>query len=296
MKHTAIVFLFLFISMIAKSQDLEFDDDDDIDLPVSSIFPHTRVINGHSTETLGKGSLDVLFRHRFGFLSDGAFELFGLDQASMRLSAEYGLTDRLMIGLGRSSNLKSYDSFIKWKLLQQMEQSTPVSLVAVSGILMPTTLIRADHLAGIELPFVTNLRYTHQLLASRKWNSKLATQFGVVYVHRNVIEDLDESNDFYAINAIIRYKVTKRLSLIGEYHYIVYGKLLFDQRDPIAIGLDIETGGHNFSLHFTNTQGMSAQNFLIQENGEIGRIQLRFGFNLSRRFQLLKPVEGASIK
>src|SRR4026207_499042 len=74
-------------------------------------FKTTRVINGHSFENVGGGVLDLKISHRFGFLNGGAYELFGLDQASIRIGLDYGITDWLMVGAGRSSLEKTYDGF-----------------------------------------------------------------------------------------------------------------------------------------------------------------------------------------
>ena len=125
----------------SSSTSLEFEDTAPPVRPVSGTFEHTRVINGHSTEMLGKHTMDVLFRHRFGNISDGAYELFGLDQAWVRLAVEYGITDKLMVGLGRSGQPgKSFDLYGKYAIFQQTTAGTgsiPVSVAWVSSMVLP---------------------------------------------------------------------------------------------------------------------------------------------------------------
>lgn len=84
---------------------------------VHETFRGTRIINGHSVETPVGGGLEFLISHRFGVLSGGFYELFGLDQASVRFGLEYGVNDWLNVGFGRSSHGKHYDGFIKARLL-----------------------------------------------------------------------------------------------------------------------------------------------------------------------------------
>ncbi|MDP1973339.1 MAG: DUF5777 family beta-barrel protein, partial [Sediminibacterium sp.] len=56
----------------------------------TAIFKTTRIVNGHSIENIGAGLLDVKINHRFGRVNTGGYNLFGLDQASMRMGLDYG--------------------------------------------------------------------------------------------------------------------------------------------------------------------------------------------------------------
>ncbi|HEX5171229.1 MAG TPA: DUF5777 family beta-barrel protein, partial [Cyclobacteriaceae bacterium] len=101
----------------------------------TATFKTTRIINGHSVENVAAGVLDLRISHRFGYLNSGAYELFGLDQASMRLGVDYGITKRWMIGIGRSTYQKQFDGFTKYKLLRQVNGGTPVTLSAVASVM-----------------------------------------------------------------------------------------------------------------------------------------------------------------
>ena len=87
---------------------------DESPLPITATFKSTRIINGQSVETVKRNHLDFRISHRFGRLNSGAYEFFGLDQATMRLGFEYGLTDDLMVGVGRSGEQKAFDFF--WQI------------------------------------------------------------------------------------------------------------------------------------------------------------------------------------
>jgi hypothetical protein len=56
----------------------------------------------------------------------------------------------------------------------------------------------------------------------------------------------------------------------------------------LSIGFDIETGGHVFQLHFTNSTGMTERAFITNTTGDWGNGDIHFGFNISRLFTLKK--------
>lgn len=93
---------------------------------VEATFKGTHIINSQSVETPGPGTLIFLIQHRFGTLNSGAYNFFGLDQAVLRLSFEYGLADRLAVGVGRSSQEKTFDGFVKYRALRQTTGAHPM--------------------------------------------------------------------------------------------------------------------------------------------------------------------------
>src|SRR5688500_9903625 len=109
---------------------LEEEEEKDKTEYAKASFKTTRVINGHSMENVAGGVLDMKISHRFGFVSGGPYELFGLDQAYIRIGLDYGITDRLMVGWGRSNFEKVFDGFVKYKLLRQStgKKNMPVTL------------------------------------------------------------------------------------------------------------------------------------------------------------------------
>ncbi|MEO6357214.1 MAG: DUF5777 family beta-barrel protein, partial [Ferruginibacter sp.] len=129
-------------SVKVQSQDLLKGVEDSVPATqkITGAFKSTRVINAHSIEMLHKGDLDFRIMHRFGFISSGIKQLYGLDAASMRISFDYGLSDNTTIGLGRSTFRKELDLFIKQRLLQQSTGAKliPFSLVLAAGGLVWT--------------------------------------------------------------------------------------------------------------------------------------------------------------
>lgn len=252
---------------------------------VTGAFKATRLVNGHSVETNGQQELLFLISHRFGTLNSGAYNLFGLDQATIRLALEYGITDRLTAGAGRSSLEKTYDGFLKYKLLQQRQGAVPVTLTLFSSAAINT--LRNEN-PERDVPFSSRLAYTSQLLVARKFNERLSLQLAPSWVHRNRVATRQDENEVFAVGAGGRFKLTKRTSFNAEYYYVLPGETADDYINALSLGFDIETGGHVFQLIFTNAQGMVEKFFIPQNTGVWSDGDIYFGFNISRVFSLKK--------
>jgi len=251
-------------------------------------FKGSRLINGHTIETRKQGELEFLISHRFGRLNSGAYEFFGLDAANVRLGLEYGVADFMTLGVGRNSFEKTYDSFVKIRLLRQSSgrRVMPVSVVSFSSAAIKTLSGSTPE----EYPDIASrMYYTQQLLIARKFGSSLSLQIIPTFVHRNRIQEREGENDIYALGVGGRIKLTQRVSLNGEYYYRLNAEE-YAEDDPrqlfnsLAIGFDIETGGHVFQLHLTNSRAMIEKGFIAETNGNFFAGDIHFGFNVSRVF------------
>lgn len=254
---------------------------------VTNAFKSSRVINGHSMEFLGKGVLDFRILHRFGDVSTGISNLFGLDQASMRIGLDYGLLNNVTIGFGRSNLGKELDGFIKFCPVWQSTGagSFPFSIVLVSGVTLGTQpwtdTTRKNY-------FSSRMAFYNELILGRKFSERFSLQLSPVFVHRNLVEKATEENDVYALGIGARFKLSKRIAFVADYHYIAKGLDKDIYKDPLSVGFDIETGGHVFQLHFSNATGMNEKAFITNTTGDWGKGEVRFGFNLSRVFTVSK--------
>ena len=291
-KQLRVLFFLLLMTAYSVSSmaqvDLFSEKEDAFTDVVTSTFKSTRVVNGHSIENVGKGVLDFRILHRFGQLSDGAYNLFGLDQASMRLGLDYGITKWLMAGVGRSTYEKQYDGFLKMRLLSQTTGSTNIPLsISYAGtaiyksIKSPTTTY---------VPYQTDrLSYAHQLILASKFNDYISLQFMPTLFHYNIVEKSTLPNDFLSVGVASRIRITKRVNLTGEYFYRI--NKLDGYNNSLSVGFDIETGGHVFQLHVTNSTGMTERTFINETAGSWEKGNIRFGFNVSRVFTIVKPKE-----
>ncbi|MEM1134720.1 MAG: DUF5777 family beta-barrel protein [Bacteroidota bacterium] len=249
----------------------------------TATFKGTRLINGHSMETRRQGTLEFLISHRFGRLNSGAYEFFGLDAANIRLGLEYAFFDFLTVGIGRNSFEKTYDGFIKARLLKQSTgaKNIPVSVTGFTSIAINS--LRTDD-PQVFPNFSDRLFYTTQLLIARKFGDALSLQLMPTLVHSNRIEEIRGDNDKYALGFGGRVKLTKRLSINAEYYYRLNEPEEDEFYNSLALGFDIETGGHVFQLHLTNSRAMIEKGFVSETTGDFFSGDIHFGFNISRSF------------
>lgn len=254
----------------------------------SATFKTTRIANGQSIENAGSGILDFRINHRFGALDGGFKEAFGLDNAVTRIGFDYGLTNRLMIGVGRNTYLKESDAFFKVKIIRQTEDDRmPLSVSYFSSISAQGVKL-VNQPAGLNYPFSNRLGFVNQLLIARKFSTKLSLQLMPTIVHNNFVLHAEEPNTIYAIGAGGRLKVSNRIALTAEYYYQA-GEKLENSTNSLTLGIDIETGGHVFQLMLSNSTGVSERAVITGTNERWEKGQIHFGFNISRVFTIVKP-------
>jgi opacity protein-like surface antigen len=289
-KNSFWIFLIIFIAIpsLVKAQTDTSDlmsligDDEQTDY-VTATFKTTRLLNGHSIENQAAGVLDFRINHRFGNLNGGTYEWFGLDQANVKIGFDYGVLPWLMVGMGHTNVDKTYDGFVKAKILRQSsgKKKMPISMtyVATSAV---TTLKWAN--PSRKNYISSRYSYTHQLLIARKFSNATSIQIMPTLVHRNLIDLLKYKNDVYAIGVGGRQKLTQRMSVNAEYYYVLLNQINPIYDNSFSLGFDIETGGHVFQLAFTNSRGMTDPQFITQTQGKWLKGDVRFGFNVSRVF------------
>ncbi len=282
------IFLTLFLilaSLQLSSQDLL--DILELEAPVtenivSATFKGTRIVNGHSIENRKNKELEFIISHRFGRVNTGFEELFGLDQANIRFALEYGLTDDLTAGLGRSSFEKTYDGYLKYSLLKQ---KTGANAFPFAVSLFGSIAAKSQKaIAGNERTFAESLFYVGQVLIAKKVNSSLSIQVTPTYVHRNLATIAADPHDIFALGFGTRVKLSKRVSLNAEYYQQFQKLTSVNARNSLAFGVDIETGGHVFQIILSNAITMVEKSFITETTGNFFGGDIHLGFNLSRTF------------
>jgi hypothetical protein len=256
-------------------------------IPVKGTFKAVHFVNAQTIESPAKNDLNFIIMHRFGKLNDGSYNFFGLDNAEIRLGLDYGITDRLAVGIGRTSFEKMFDGYLKYKLLRQTEgaKSVPLS-ISLLGSITNYTLKFADK------PYLNakyRTTYVVQALFARKVSSAVSLQLTPTWLHFNLVPAANDNNDVFAAVIAGRVKFTKRMSLTAEYNYLPSGQVeSIDTKNSLSLGVDIETGGHVFQLVFTNSQGMVEPQYITRTTGSWGKGDIYFGFNVNRNFSLGK--------
>ena len=252
---------------------------------VYATFKGTQLINASTNETPGEGVLQFMMAHRFGsFNDDYLYNFFGLDNAQVRMQLDFGVTDRLNIGIGRSSFLKVADGFIKYQLLQQKHgtKTAPVSITLHSS----TNYRNARYTDGIDHAMSDRFSYMHQAVIARKWNRRLSTLVSPSVVHFNLVPTAQDPNTTAHITLGARYKISNRMALTGESTLLSNREFSGGERytSPFALGVDIETGGHVFQLHISNTRAMNGPYWMARNPYSASNGGLFLGFNISRVF------------
>ena len=253
---------------------------------VEYAFKSSRVIMSHSLEIIRPGVMDLRILHRFGNVNGGAYEFFGLDNATMRLGLDFGLAKDLMIGVGRSTNKKEVDGFIKYRLIHQAKNGgLPFSLLLVGGSSLNTLRFTDSTRKNY---FSSRMGYYGQVVIGSKISEGFTLQLMPTVVHRNLVPTVDDPNDIFALGVGSRLKLSKGISLNVDYYYRLNPNENGGTHNPLSIGFDIETGGHVFQLHFTNAVGMNEKVFLTETTNDWSKGDIQFGFNISRSFQIRK--------
>jgi len=288
----SILFLSVFVSLSSLAQEEDLlslvgSEEEPKKEFVDYAFKSSRVIMSHSMEVIRPGVLDMRILHRFGNVNKGAYEFFGLDNATMRLGFDYGVTKNFMLGVGRSTNKKELDGFLKYRLIHQAKGkgAMPFSFLLVGGASL-TTLKFAD--TSRKNYFSSRMGYYGQAIIGRKFSEGFTLQLMPTVLHRNLVATVKDPTDMIAAGIGTRMKLSKRLSLNVDYYYRLNPNPDDGTRDPFSVGLDIETGGHVFQLHFTNAVGMNEKVFLAETTNQWGKGDIQFGFNISRSFQVRK--------
>lgn len=251
-------------------------------------FKATRVIMGHSVENTAPGELNFLIEHNFGRVNLGPYEFFGLDQANMRLGLDYGINDWLNVGIGRSSYEKTYDGFVKARILRQStgDKKMPVTISIFSNLMLNSLKWQDTSRTNY---FSSRLSYTTQLLIARKFSNAFSLQLMPTYIHKNLVPRNIDQNDIFALGVGTRIKLTQRTSLTGEYYYLLPGQTADDYQNCLSIGVDLETGGHVFQLRVSNAQPMFERGFITETSGKWSKGDIYFGFTINRVFTIVKP-------
>jgi hypothetical protein len=272
-----------FISIYINAQEnlLSILSNDNEPIYISYSFKGTKIVNGQSVELPAKGVLQFNIQHRFGTLNSGLYNMYGLDFSQVRLSFDYGIKDWLAVSIGRSSSLKIIDSNSKIRLKKQIKAGFPLTIVLNSGATLKQWT--ANESSNEEFLFANQLSYTNQILIASKLTRNLTLQISPTIVHYNLVEIDNGFNDMYSLGIGGRHKISNRISVNAEYFYQLNGKV---NNDVLSFGFDIETGGHIFQLHLSNSSAMIEPEFINNTSGKWLDGDIYFGFNISRVFTI----------
>lgn len=289
--YKSIVFTLLVLVLSSTSVFAQLERKRVVQNPdVVQTFMAPRNINFYTVESLSPGELHYSIMHTFGEVKSGPGSLWGIDNgANVRFSFEYGITDRLSLGFGRSSLDRVYDFTSRVAVLRQKRNNS----IPVSVSLIPLMGINTLSLDFLDEPykFSERLNFSIVMPVARKFNDKLSLQFIPVYSHFNRVgPELNlispNVNDYFGTGVGGRYKFTRSSAVTFQF---IQPFSKADNLDPnLAIGIDIETGGHVFQMFFSTTRALSESYIIAGSNGNFFEREFRFGFNINRLFMVGK--------
>lgn len=299
MKKGLLFIVFLSLCFSAFSQDdllnmLEEEVNEEATKEkVYATFKGTRIIVANTIETTKKKTLEFRITHRFGDMklgeSEGDHSLWGLDNASnIRFSFDYGITDKLSIGVGRSKTNEHIDGNLKFRFLEQVKSGLPISAAYYTNVaIIGSSIVPEDK-------FVNRLSYTHQLIIASKLNESISLAILPTLVHRNYVDasivhpnnSSTDENDIIALGFGGRFKFTKRAAFVFDY-FLGLSEFRDAENgfyDSFGAGIEIETGGHVFHINITNSAGIIENDFIPSTTSSWGDGEYKLGFNISRVF------------
>jgi hypothetical protein len=252
---------------------------------VPAAFKGLQICNMQSTKLPVKGEFYFLVSHRFGDLSKGLENFFGLDNALTKIGGIWGVTNWLSVGISRHTYNKTYELAAKYKFANQITDGFPFTIVGYNTMDINSELKKE---VNPQLEFQDRLQYSTQLIISRKFSESFSLEILPIYIHKNLYEASNDQKDLFLMGIGGRYKLSKRLSLNAEYAARLNKdtNLVSTYNNPLTVGLDIETGGHVFQMVFSNSQPMNDVAMLSNARGnwDFHRGPLYFGFNMYRVF------------
>ncbi len=294
---SAFIFLLSLLSLQTLAQDdllkIAMGDSTPVHETVSATFKTTKLINAQTNETVYKRTLDFRVGHRFGNIgkyTDGksaSHSLYGLDASTdIRIAFEYGITNDLTVGFSRSKIKENLEGLVKYRILKQTtDNKMPLALTFFGN----AALTPQKDNAGIYDKTTRRLAYTAQLIIARKFNSRISVALLPSLVHRNYVFDVQDENDIFSLGGAARVRVTRSMCLIADYFYN-FSTYRIDRSDsyynPLGLGFEIETGGHVFSLMFTNSAGIIENEFIPYTTDSWKDGGIKFSFNISRNFRI----------
>lgn len=293
-KRITLLFIALFSLNLYAQEDLLDLLEKEAKPPINfttATFKTTKIVSSNSVETNGEGQLNFVIQHRFGRVTSGINQFFGIDDANLRLAVEYGVLDNLDIGFGRSSYEKKLDFFVKYRFLRQSTgaRKMPITMAGFASMQIITGTLNSNP-RQTDL-FTSRMSYAYQLMIARKFGKWVSVQLTPTMVHKNFVYSAKDRNDIFSLGFGTSVRVSGSVRVNLEYYWTFEGQVVspYNQEkvlNPISLGVDIETGGHVFQIHVSNSRGMLEKELVAETTGNIAKGQINFGFNITRAFAL----------
>lgn len=252
------------------------------------LFWGTDIENLATSQTLPEGEFQLRIFHRFGSISDGASELWGIySPSNITMGLAYGVTSKFTVLFDTEKQKKFQDLTLKYRILtQSVDNRMPLSLT-YAFTTSYSTMDKENF--GVTYKAANRWSYLNQLVAEKQVGYKMNVMAGMYYTHHNAVTPR-QSHDAGAFSLAMGYKVLKKVGVFASYqHNISLGSLFGDDarnevgKDGFSSGITYGTPTHKFQVFVSNQYGINTADNIINNPYSISAKNLRIGFNISVR-------------
>ena len=286
-KFLIVLSLSLYVTSLFAQQDTTQTQEKS--KPVRFTFGTGILIENQTIATPFKGQLEMEIHHRFAMIKN-YHDLFGIyGSANTRIGLNYGITDRLMIGVGTTKDYQLQDIQWKYQILQQTEDnSMPVSVAYYGNFVAD---LRSKDAFGPAASYrnIHRLSYFTQIIIARKLTDKISLQVAPSLIYYNSVPQTSDSTGYKNLNlglsAGARINVFGNHSLILEYDQLLTKQNIDVQPKPnLALGWEIGTATHTFQIFASNYNQIINQRNLVFNTNDFKKGEYLIGFNITIRF------------
>jgi hypothetical protein len=264
-------------------------EDDEGNTPARAHFESSWIIDNQTVVVPARKTLEFMIQHRFGTVSNGITDLWGLYAPSnIRLGISYTLFDNVgfgflrgpvSIGVGSSKNNRIQDVNVKYGFLQQTRNNrVPVSITYYGNAAMETLKPEED------LPNQNTsdrFSYFHQIIISRRFSPKISVQVAPSVSHYNVVEP-EMWNDHFAVALAGRYKFSAQSSVIINVDQPITAHKFYNPQPNVSFGVEIATSAHAFQVFVTSFNALVPQRNNVFNQNDPWDEGFLIGFNITR--------------
>ncbi len=281
----AAIIAFLFSGFLFAQEEAE-----DVYPPFETIT----LIDNQTTFTPYKGSMNLEIQHRFSQIKEIS-DIFGIyGSANTRIGLSYGISDKIMLGLGTTRSYMQQDLNWKYAILTQKTSGMPISLSYFGNAVLDA---RDSKYFGPETDYkyIYRMSYLNQVIVSRRFGDKIGVQVAPTFVYYNAVPE-GFRNDNYSIDLGARFQVLGFHAIVLEYDQplaqpkdildeagdvTVEGKTIYPN---VSLGVEIGTSTHSFRVFVSNYNNIVKNRSVAFNDRNPLDGDFQFGFNISIRF------------
>lgn len=272
---TLITAVLLSATLFAQEEKVEWKHTETTTETELHLFRSTQSVNLPTAEMLQKGDWKFEISHRFlPNIKTGIKTFYGLDgPVNMRLALGYAILNNLMITLGRSNVNDNVDLWLKYKALQIPNDLIPLVVSLRLGTGWNTEVPNRE--SGNS----RNYQYYGQLILNTLISKRLG--IGIVPSYLNNSDFLtNETQNSFTLGTNVQIYFSRLFAVLFEWNPTLAGFRTF--ANPVAFGIELNTGGHFFKIILTNSTYLNPSQFLAGADESTNSGNWKIGFNITR--------------